>query len=408
MAIGSAGDLFPMLKIALALLKRGHRVSFLGPEQHRPYVTQAGLSFHAVPVDEAVLDDPRLWHARHGFGVVWQATRSAAAALLSFVDTLPPGDPCVLLVHPLVLPEADLCRAARPDIRVAAAYLAPSNLPTVHDPLVMGPLAVPRWLPLTTRRWLWQRVGKQLVDPVVLPGVNAERRLRGLPPVRNALAYLFQVADLSLALFPAWFAPTQSDWPKPLLRSDFPRYDPAPQAPFSPELAAFLAQGEAPVVFTPGTGNRQAAAYFKAALAAVERLGRRAIFLTPHENQLPAALPAAVLWQAYVPLRALLPECAALVHHGGIGTTAEALSSGIVQLVVPFAHDQFDNAARVTTLQAGLTLPATRLSATRLTRRLRRLLSSRALAVNARAMAARFTPEPDIDGICAALVSLPL
>jgi rhamnosyltransferase subunit B len=391
-----------MLKIALALRARGHRISFLGPEQHRPYVTAAGLAFHAVPVDEAVLDDPRLWHARHGFSVVWQATRAAAAALLRFVEGLPPSEACVLLVHPLALPEADLCRAARPDIRVAAAYLAPSNLPTVHDPLVMGPLAVPRWVPLQARRWLWKRVGKQLIDPVVLP------RLRGLPPVRNALAYLFQVADLSLALFPAWFAPTQPDWPKPLLRSDFPRYDPHPQAPFSPELAAFLAHGEAPIVFTPGTGNRQAAAYFQAALAAVERLGRRAIFLTPHENQLPAALPAAVLWQAYVPLRALLPECAALVHHGGIGTTAEALSCGILQLVVPFAHDQFDNAARITVLRAGLTLSATRLSATRLTRRLRRLLSSRALAVNARAMATRFKPEPDIDGICAALVGLPL
>lgn len=408
MAIGSAGDLFPMLRVALALRQRGHRISFLGPEQHRAYVEQAGLPFHGVAVDEAVLDDPRLWHPRHGFGVVWRATRGAAAFLLNFVEALPASEACVLLVHPLALPEADMCRAARPDIRIAAVYLAPSNLPTVHDPLVVGPVSVPRWVPLGARRWLWRRVGTRMIDPVVLPGVNGERRQRGLPPVRHALRYLFQVPDLSLALFPSWFAPSQPDWPTPLLQSDFAVYDPNPEAAFSAELAAFLASGEAPIVFTPGTGNRQAAGYFRAALRAAATLKRRAIFLTPHENQLPPALPPSVLWQDYVPLRKLLPECAAIVHHGGIGTTAEALQSGVLQLVVPFAHDQFDNAARVAVLGVGLRLPAAHLSAARLTRRLRRLLSSRIAAVNARAVATRFAAHPEMESICQALVALPL
>ena len=408
MSIGSAGDLFPMLRVALALRARGQRISFLGPEQHRPYVEQAGLPFHGVAVDEAVLDDPKLWHPRHGFGVVWRATRGAAGALLSFVETLPAAQACVLLVHPLALPEADLCRAARPDIRIAAAYLAPSNLPTIHDPLVVGPLRVPRWVPLKARRWLWRRIGTQVLDPVVLPGVNGARRQRGLPPVRHALGYLFQVPDLSLALFPAWFGATQPDWPRPLLHSDFALYDPNPDAPFSAELTAFLQQGDAPLVFTPGTGNRQGAAYFRAAVRAVAALGRRAIFLTPHGAQLPPALPASVLWQPYVPLRRLLPACAALVHHGGIGTTAEGLRSGIVQLVVPFAHDQFDNAARVTALGVGLALPVARLSAARLTRSLRRLLSSRKYTASGGAVAQRFAAQADLDGICAALLALPL
>ena len=408
MAIGSAGDLFPMLKIALALRTRGHRISFIAPEQHRPYVEQAGLSFHGVAVDEAVLDDPRLWHPRHGFGVVWRATRGVAAALLPFVEALPASEACVLLVHPLALPEADLCRAARPDIRIAAAYLAPSNLPTVHDPLVMGPLTVPRWVPTGLRRWLWRRVGEQLVDPVVLPGLNHERRLRGLSPVPHALGYLFGVADLSLLLFPAWFGAIRPDWPRPLQQGDFPLYDPAPPAPLAAELTAFLGAGEAPVVFTPGTGNRQGAAYFEAALAAVQALRRRAIFLTPHASNVPAALPETVLWQAYVPLHALLPDCAALVHHGGIGTTAEALRAGLPQLVVPFAHDQFDNAARVAALGVGAVLPASRLSAARMQRQLRHLLSARAVALNARAAARRFADPGAVDAVCAALQALPL
>jgi rhamnosyltransferase subunit B len=407
-SIGSAGDLFPMLKIALALHARGQRISFLGPEQHRPYVEAARLPFHGLALDEAVLDDPLLWDAHHGFGVVWRATRAAAAELLHFVDTLPAQQDCVLVVHPLALPEADLCRAARPDIRIAATYLAPSNLPTIHDPMTLGPLTVPRWVPHAARRWLWSRLGARVIDPIVLPPLNAARQARGLPPVRNALRYLFEVPDLSLLLFPAWFAAAQPDWPRPLLQAGFTLYDPDPAAPFSPELQAFLADGEAPVLFTPGTGNRQAQRYFAAAMAAVTRLGRRAIFLTPHAHQIPDALPPTILWQSYVPLRTLLPYAAAMVHHGGIGTTAECLLCGIPQLVLPFAHDQFDNAGRVSALGVGLHLPAARLSAVRLTHRLRRLLSSRAIAVQSRSVATRFGSSPDLGQVCDTLVTLPL
>jgi rhamnosyltransferase subunit B len=354
-----------------------------------------------------VLDDPALWDERKGFGVVWRATRPAAAALLPFVAGLPAG-PCVLLVHPLALPEADLCRAARPDLRIAAAYLAPSNLPTVHDPLVMGPLRIGPWVPLALRRWLWRRVGQHLIDPVVLPGLNAMRRAHGLAPAPGLLDYLYRVPDLSIALFPEWFAHTQPDWPQPMLRLDFARYDPNPGLAPTPELTRFLQEGDAPIVFTPGTGNRQAAQYFAAALGAVRKLGRRAIFLTTHADQVPPGLPPQVLWQSYLPLRALLPQVAALVHHGGIGTTAEALRAGTPQLVTPFAHDQFDNAARVEALGAGLTLPAARLDARRLERRLRQLLRSSAMAPQCRAAAVQSASEFPAATLCAALDTLVL
>ena len=405
--IGTAGDLFPFLRLALALRDAGHAVSFLAPDLHEPYVRQAGLPFQALPIDPSVLDDPNLWDARKGFGVVWRATRPAAAQLVPFVAGLPADQPCVLLVHPLALPEADLCRAARPDIRIAAAYLAPSNLPTIHDPLVMGPLRVAPWVPFALRRWLWRHVSAHLIDPFALPELNAARRRHGLPPVPSLLGYMYRVPDLSIALFPEWFARTQPDWPQPLLRADFPLYDPNPTLAAEPELTRFLAAGDAPVVFTPGTGNRQAGQYFRSALIAVRKLGRRAIFLTAHPDQLPPELPPEVLWQAYMPLRALLPQVAALVHHGGIGTTAEALRAGTPQLVAPFAHDQFDNAARVEALGVGLVLPATHLDARRLERSLRQLLSSPTTPAQCRAAAARFMPDSPLDAVCAALASLP-
>ena len=403
--IGSAGDLFPFMRVALALRDSGHRVTMLGPEQHRPFVAPTGLAFQGLPADESVLDHPDLWHPTRGLAVVWRATRPAMAQIPAFVGSLPPGERLVLLAHPLALPEADLCRARRPDVRVAAAYLAPSNLPTVHDPLMLGPYPVPRWVPLGARRWLLRRLTAAVIDPVALPDVNTARASHGLAPVASLVDHIMAVPDLAITLFPDWFAPTQPDWPQPLARTGFPLYDPSPDAELSPEVARFLEAGAPPVVFTPGTGNRQATYYFRCALDASARLGLRAILLTPHREQLPSHLPTPVLWQGYVPLRALLPHVAALVHHGGIGTTAEALRAGTRQLVVPLAHDQFDNAARVRALGVGDSLHASSLTAGRVRRQLARLTGDAAMLEDCRRVAAMTAPA-ELAPLCAQLARL--
>lgn len=381
-------------------------MSFLAPAQHGPWVQPTGLPFTGLPADEAVLGDPDLWHPTRGFGVVWRATRPAMACVNPFVEALPADERCVLLVHPLALPEADLCRVAHPGVQIAAAYLAPANLMTVHDPLMVGPWRVPAWVPLAARRRFWRWVSKRFIDPVALADVNAARSARGLAPVAALIDWIAAVPDLSLTLFPDWFAPTQPDWPQPLVRGDFPLFDPNADARMAPVLAAFLRAGAPPLVFTHGTGNRQAAAYFHAACAAAGRLGRRAVFLTPHREQVPADLPATMLWQDYVPLRLLLPHAAALVHHGGIGTTAEALRAGTPQLVVPLAHDQFDNGARVAALGVGASLPAARLDEGRLVRTLGALLAAPGLDERTRAVAGRFQPGTGIERMCGALEDL--
>jgi len=404
--MGSAGDLFPFLWIGRALRERGHRVDFLGPEQHALYVDAAGLTFHGLPADAAVLDHPDLWHPTRGLAVVWEATRPAMAQLPSVVAALDAGKDTLLLVHPLALPEADLCRLDRPGLKVAATWLAPSNLPTVHDPLLLGPWPVPAWVPHGVRRWLWRTLATRFIDPVALPGLNAAREERGLPRVRSLIDYIRTVPDLSLALFPDWFAAPVPDWPKPLHQSGFPLYDPDPDAAPSATLRAFLDAGAPPVVFTPGTGNRQAGRYFEAAAQAVAQLGLRAIFLTPHREQLPGSLPSTICWQDYVPLKALLPHVAALVHHGGIGTTAEALRAGTPQLVVPLAHDQFDNAARVVALGAGASLHARRVTPTRMAAALQQVVGNPQVDSQAAAVAARFTAPDTLAALCGRLEDL--
>jgi rhamnosyltransferase subunit B len=394
------------MAMALALRESGHKVSFLAPEQHAPFVAGSGLAFTGLPADPAVLADPDLWHPTRGFGVVWRATRPAMARIVPFLEALPPGERCVLLVHPLALPEADLCRAVHPNLAIAAAYLAPQNLPTVHDPLMFGPWPVPRWVPLRLRGWLWRKLAAMLVDPVALPDVNAARARHGLPAVAGLMQHIFSVPDLSITLFSEWFSPTQPDWPQPLYRAGFPLFDPKPDAALSPELTSFLAAGAAPVAFTHGTGNTQAQDTFRFAKEAVLQLGLRAVFLTPHRDQVPPDLPPSILWQDYVPLRRLLPHVAALVHHGGIGTTAEALQAGTPQLVVPLAHDQFDNAARVVALGVGASLHASTLTRARLVRALSGLVGNPEAGRRCMEVAARMAPDGAMRALCTRLETL--
>src|SRR5439155_15601643 len=107
---------------------------------------------------------------------------------------------------------------------------------------------------------------------------------------------------------------------------------------------------------------------------ACRRLGRRGLLLTRHRDHLPTTLPPGVIHVHYAPFSQLLPRCAAFVHHGGIGSSAQALASGVRQLVTPFTHDQPDNASRLKRLGVAAVIPARKYTAGRIAGALQMLL----------------------------------
>ncbi len=390
---GTSGDLHPFLGLALAVAARGVRTTVMVNAIHAPQVERAGLA--CVPLGTvdaflAVVRDPAVWRTREGFGLLWRGARGGLNQALEHLLAMPMDGPTTLVAHPLALPHAAIARAHRPALRVVAAYLAPSNLRTVHDPLTMGPLSIPAWLPQSARRALWRLVDAQLVDAAALPSLNEDRRAHGLAPVARFIEHLQSVAQASVTLFPPWFGPVLPDWPRPLVPGAFVLHDPDAQDALPEPVRAFLDAGAPPVVFTAGTGQVHASAVFAAALEATRAAGRRALLLTPERAQVPAVLPEGALWHGYVPLATLLPHAAALVHHGGIGTVAEALRAGTPQLVVPWAYDQFDNGARVEALGAGRVARFASRRPSRLAPALHALLADAAVGARCRAIAARF------------------
>lgn len=379
LTFGTGGDLQPFLALAAGLQRRGHRTLLIAPRFHEKVVQENGLAhalFGTHEQAQSVLNDPDLWHERKGFGVVWRGLLPSLDEIQDLlISQAQRAERCVVLCHPLLVPVAAMAREQQSSLRIVCAYLAPSTLRTIHDPLTVGSLDVPTWVPQPLRRVLWRAIDKFWVDPDLLPGLNAARRARALNPIQAFLVHMEVTSDASVGLFPSWFATRQPDWPASFLAGHFP-LGPLPQSRrLGTELQDFLAAGEAPIAFTPGTGHRHAKSFFMNALDALRALGRRGLFLTTFADQVPTPLPPEVRWQPHAPFDELLPRVALLVHHGGIGTTAEALRAGVPQLVLPFAFDQFDNGRRIRQLGAGNVLPAARADVPRLHHEMARLLA---------------------------------
>ncbi len=398
---GTGGDIQPFIAVAQGLYARGHSVVLLVPGFQEGAAKAAELPYETFGTAEqfqAALNDPLLWDERKGWGVVWNAVVPHLSVLHKLVQRLPADQSCVILSHPLLVPMAAMARAVRPDLPIVATYLAPSNVCSSHDLLTAGSLRIPPWVPLSWRRLLWRFIHKGWIDPVCLPSLNAARAQHQLPPVPHFFEHMLKEPNASVGLFPDWFAAVQPDWPHPFSPGIFPSaaVNKNQVTALPPELEHFLTDGDPPIVFTPGTGHQHAANYFLVALEALKRLGRRGLFITTHAAQVPHTLPPTVMWQAHIPFTVLLPRAAAVVHHGGIGTTAEAYRAGTPQLVVPFAYDQFDNALRSQRLGVADVLPAKRLTVRRMTRQLAKLLSSDDISNACRTVATNMTREPDM------------
>jgi len=231
------------------------------------------------------------------------------------------------------------------------------------------------------------------IDSVMGPAVNNFRATLGLPPVRRMYDRWWHSPDAILGLWPQWFAPPAPDWPPNITLTGFARYDAPPGRMGWRGQFIAPALADKPVVFTPGSANRHAHRFFLAAVDACLRLQRPGILLTQFPEHLPASLPPFVRHIPYAPLQDLLTHCAAIVHHGGIGTTAASLAAGVPQILMPLAHDQPDNAARIEKLGTGVTLPPRRFTGPNLAAQLAALLHNPAIASRCRAVADKLLHE---------------
>lgn len=385
--MGTDGDVFPHIGLGATLRARGHRVTLAAPETYRTRALALGLEFCSIVTTAEVgvmLADPDLWHplrsgrmmARWGSSMIPRQYEMLAdlARDPQSVFVANPGVTAARLVHE---------KLGRP---TASLLLQPGLLPSNTAPPEMpGGLTIPSWFPKPLRELYWLSVDTAGYLLVAKP-LNQIRASLGLRQVRRFFRWWLST-DLVIGLFPDWYAAHQPDWPPQLRLAGFGRFD-GVREELPDDVREFCQAGARPIAFTLGTGMTHAAGFFRAAVAACERLGTRGIFLTKYPDLIPANLPPSIHFCRFAPFRQLLPLCGALVHHGGIGTTAAALESGCPQLVLPLAWDQPDNAARVTRLGVGLSLGSRQRTSGHIARTLARLMTPEVRA-RCRAVAAQ-------------------
>jgi UDP:flavonoid glycosyltransferase YjiC (YdhE family) len=156
-------------------------------------------------------------------------------------------------------------------------------------------------------------------------------------------------------------------------------------------LLEFLAAGDKPIAFTPGSAMWRGEKFFAAAVDLCQRLGRRGILLSRSKGHIPRKMPANMIHIRYAPFSELLPRVAALVHHGGIGTTSQALAVGVPQMIVAMSHDQPDNGHRIQKLGVGVvTTPKKFYATSNSARELTMLLDPAEVLARCEAVARRF------------------
>jgi UDP:flavonoid glycosyltransferase YjiC (YdhE family) len=399
--VGSHGDVHPFCGIGREMLRRGHRVTMFTNGAFEPLARRVGLEF--VPVGTAeqfrqIVGDPELWHPTKGwkkvFNSIWELTPLQYDALR---ERLVPGD--------TVIVGASLAFGARVlqdelGVPTASVHLQPSIIRSAYAPPKTPGTPPLGWAPRWFRRAFYNFADRVVLDPVIGKPLNAFRATKGLPPVKWVVRDWWHSPELVIGLFPEWFAAPQPDWPRQMKLTGFPLFDEKGLEPLPADLRRFLESGEKPVAFTPGSAMTHGREFFEAAAEACGILGRRGILLTRHAEQVPARLPPGVIHVSYAPFSELLPRCAALVHHGGIGTMSQALAAGVPQLIQPMSHDQPDNAERVRRLGVGAELTVKKFQGPRVAETLRGLIESADVAAKCRAVAERFVNARPIEQTC--------
>ncbi len=410
-AFGSLGDMHPYLAIALALKARGHEAILLTSPCYRRKVEAMGLGFRAMRPDSTFVDDPavmrRVMDVRTGLEHVLRRV-ILPAVRESYEDTLAAVEGADMLVsHPICFGAALVAEAT--GIPWASTMVTPLGLSSAYDPPTLSgytglckalrPLGPAFWGPL-----------RRLLTRATRPWARPIDRLRadlGLPPAVAHPLVNGHSPSLHLALFSKSLLAEQPDWPPHTVITGFPFFDGDAESMLPPDLARFLDDGPPPFVFTLGySASIVAGRFYQHSAEAAARLGRRAVLVLKYPRNRPPSLPEGVIAVEYAPFSGLFPRSALIIHHGGIGTSGLAMRSGKPMLVVPFAHDQPDNAARLARLGIARTVSPHRYSADRAAHELNALLNNPGYSVRATSIGEQIRKEDGVGSACDALETL--
>ena len=408
---GSYGDLHPYMALALELKRRGHHCVIATAPIYREKIEAAGIEFAAVRPDLPQPDSEEASEMIKGVSHSIKGPAYLFEKLLmppleeTYRDTLAAvtanGGADLIVSHqvPLVAPiVAEITGIPR-----VSCVLFPISFASVYDPPT--PPQFPFVRSLVTLHPLigsaLMSIGKLWMLPWVKPVQDLRKKL-GLRPSAHPIFEGQHSSLLVLALFSKLIGKVELDFPPNAMIAGFPFYD--EEQALSPELDKFLDEGESPIVFTLGSSLVwNGGDFYRTSVEAAVKMGKRALLLIGDPRNLPTKLPDGIFAVEYAPHQLVMPRAAAIVHQGGIGTTAQALRSGRPELIVPHGQDQPDNARRCEKLGVARVLEASHYTVERVIMELSQLLENRLYAERAASAADVIADEAGTPTACNAI-----
>jgi len=388
--IGSRGDVQPFIALGQGLLRAGFGVTLASHPLMRSLVESHGVPFAPIGPDIDLAEE------------VAEIRGGARSPALGLIRGMRFGFDMLERSHEDIL---NLCRNADLVVVPTAIAAGKNEAELLEKPylsVTLMPWAIPWDDP---ERPFVKRVAYRLIDSLVhtltTRPLNQIRKRLGLPPVGEEG---FTSVRLNLVpVSPAVYAPNPR-WESQHRVTGYWFVDPPCGWVPPGDLLSFLDAGEPPLLINLGAmslGERDVAHTVRLFVDAVQQVGVRAIIQGWEDGIQNLVLPPTVLSCGSVPHSWMLPRCAAIVHHGGYGTTAAGFRAGLPALVIPHIADQFYWAQKVAELGVGpQPIPRSRLSPDRLVSAFGELVSNEEMRIQASVLGTQIRSE---DGIVQAV-----
>jgi len=404
--LGTYGDVNPFIRIGVRLQKSGHNVSVITADEFEKDIIDKNLNFKPAydsRIFADILNHKDLWHPLKSIKILMDKLAIPSIPLLyEAIRSMNLTEDTVIVTGPLSI--GARIAAEKWNFRLVTLCLQPMMIQSMESsPVIAG---IPSMIQQNTiaRKMLYS-LSDIYANTFGCKKINEFRKSIGLTDPVKKLMQWWLWDNPSLTLFPEWFAPPQTDWPPDITMCGFPLESVRPDKISDDALSEFLNDGEAPLVFTLGSGMMQWKEYLDEMIAACRKRNWRAVIIGPGADMLPDNLQGQFHVLKYAEFSSFLHLCRAIIHHGGIGTTAEAFRAGIPQLIMPLAFDQPDNAARVRKSGVGDFIMPREFKTERIIKTLSGLIDSEDTLMNCRRIAAMFSTSDGIENACAFLVS---
>ncbi len=383
---GTRGDVQPYIALSLGLLEAGHAVRIVTHQIFESFVKEHGLDFYPLDLDprQALINQSLSELGNNPLRINRWMEESFKSVLRDiFCATLDANRDAELMLNS-GLSFAGWHVAEKLEISALATYLWPVT-PSKHLPATTGKIP-PDWLPFRGAvNFLSTKLNNQLFFNLLLPQVNQFRKeILDLRPMKSWEYWGIDSARSATALIYGYsptVIPKPPDWKDNQQITGYWFLDAAED--YEPEtvLDDFLMDGPAPVYIGFGSMvDHEQEEITQIIFNALQETKQRGILSGGWGGLGSGDTPDSILRIDAVPHDWLFPRMAAVVHHGGAGTTAAGLRAGVPSVIVPSFGDQFFWGWRVQKLGAGpKPIPRNKLTASKLAKAIEQAINDAAI-----------------------------